>query len=86
MSFERKLPKLFQQTKNIGSSVQSLAGYQSPVALPRPLGRQPLRVGRAAVPDVPAVPHVRPVYAVGVDPRTSLLRPSGGVPGQVCNL
>lgn len=50
------------------------------VALPRAVGRQPLRVGRAAVPDVPAVPHVRALHALRVHPGARVLRAPGGVP------
>lgn len=55
-------------------------GHVAAVALPRAVGRQPLRVGRAAVPDVPAVPHVRALHALGVDPGARVLRAPGGVP------
>lgn len=50
------------------------SGHISAVALPRAVGRQPLRVGRAAVPHVPAVPHVRALHALRVHPRARLLR------------
>lgn len=58
----------------------SCVGHVTPVALPRAVGRQPLRVGRAAVPDVPALPHVRALYALGVHPRARLLRAPRGLP------
>lgn len=62
------------------SKVTHVAGHVAAVALPRAVGRQPLRVGRAAVPDVPAVPHVRALHALRVHPRARLLRAPGGLP------
>lgn len=44
------------------------------------MGRQPLRLGRAAVPDVPAVSHVRALHALRVHPGARLLRAPRGLP------
>ena len=44
------------------------------------MGRQPLRLGRAAVPHVPAVPHVRALHALRVHPGARVLRAPGRVP------
>lgn len=57
-----------------------MSGHVAAVALPRAVGRQPLRLRRAAVPDVPAVPHVRALHALRVHPRARLLRAPGGLP------
>lgn len=59
------------------------SGNVKTISLPRALGRQPLRVGRAAVPDLPAVPHLRTMHSVRIHPRTGLLRPSRGLPCQI---
>lgn len=57
-----------------------VSGHVATVPLPRTLGRQPLRFGRAAVPHIPAVSHLRALYALSVDSRAGLLRTSGGIP------
>lgn len=59
------------------------AGYQQAVTLPRALGRQPLLIGRAAGPHLPAVSHLRALHALGLHSGTGLLCPPGGLPGTV---
>ena len=55
-------------------------GHIASVALPRVVGRQQLHGGRAASADVPVVPHVRAVHAVGLDPGPGLLCTPSRIP------
>lgn len=59
------------------------AGNQPPLPLPSLVGRQLFYRRRAPALDVPAVSHVRAVYALSLDSGPCVLRPAGGIQGQV---
>lgn len=61
----------------------NIPGHVAPLPLPRAVGRQPLRVGRAAMSHVSVVSHVRPLYQICVYTRARLLRSLGRLPRSV---
>lgn len=66
---------------NTEESSDCFTGHQSPLSLPRPVGRQPVQRGRAPDPDLPAVSHLRPLYPQRLHPRPRLLCTSSRLPG-----
>ena len=57
-----------------------ILGHIAAIALPRAVGRQQLHCGRVASADIPVVPHVRTMYALGLDPGPGLLCTPSRIP------